>query len=525
MVCVAEFQQRTTLTDTTENIMTDTDTRRSRYTAAFLACIVSIAMLAGGAPAAMAGDSGGADNVHALENGEDLFLVFGADLEDQSLEEYVEEHAVDDPEDADDATEVIQHQDVDQVNVHEQGEAASISIDGGEATAVQEANQMNANAQTGEASSENEAADTEETQFEDVGDVYLLMGNGDSQQYDGWGVSGEKDDKDTVTQSSEASVTQSQDVAQANVNEQSTAFAFAADESDATALQQTDQHNENLQEGAANAANIYAGGGEYVDQSEEELVDQEQGVEQANINEQNGAVAIAVGENSTATSIQVSDQTNLNDQIASADADNIFASMGGMNVATAGGEAESSVVDTEMPEDDKKDDKDDSQTATSSVDQEQSVEQLNVNLQNTAVAIATDNSEASAVQLAHQQNYNAQVGFAEALNVYAGPGLAFDTDGHTSSSTVTVGGEDVEDAPGMSYDYDTSAEQTSDVTQDATAALEQSQLVTQANYDEQHASIAIADDEGDADSVQITMQENENIQTGGVSASNVGVAS
>ncbi|ELY57610.1 hypothetical protein [Natronolimnohabitans innermongolicus] len=478
-------------------------------------------MLAG-APAAMAGgaDDVQADSVHALENGEDLYLAFGADLEDQSLDEFIEAHAHGDIEQESNA-EVVQHQDVDQVNINEQGDAVSISIDGGEATAVQESNQLNANDQTGTVSAENEVATAYETQFEDVGNVYLIVGNGDSQQYDGWGVTDEKGDKETVTQSAEAVVTQSQDVAQANVNEQSTALAIANNGSEATAIQQTDQYNENRQEGAAESTNVYAGGGDYVEQSASAFLGQEQVVEQTNVNEQGAAVAIAVGEDSVATAIQVTDQTNVNEQLGAAEAANVYAGMPGMNVATAGDDVESSTVETQVPSDDKKDDKDEGQTATSSVDQEQSVEQLNVNLQNSAVALADNGSEASAVQLAHQHNYNAQIGSAAALNVYAGPSLDFDSEAMTSSTTVTIGGDDLEDAPGVSYDYDTNAEQTSDVTQDATAALEQSQFVTQNNVNEQHSAIAIAEDGGDASATQVSMQENENVQISAVAATNV----
>lgn len=503
--------------------MTDEDTRRSRYTTVLMACIVSISMLAAGAPAAMAGgnDDVQADSVHALEDGEDLYLVFGADLDGMSLEEYIDAHASEELNaNQTSNTEVIQHQNVDQVNINEQGEAVSIAIDGGEATAIQEANQLNANAQTGEASAENNVVSSQTTQFEDVGNVYLVMGSGDSQQFNGWGVATEKGDKETVTQSAEASVTQTQDVAQGNYNEQSVAFAFAAENSSATALQQTEQHNQNLQEGAANASNIYAGQGEYTEQSANTWLTQQQAVEQTNVNEQGAAVAIAVGENSTATAIQVTDQTNLNEQVGSANAANLIASMGEMNVASAG---DSSVVDTETPSKDKKD-KDDTQTATTSVEQEQAVEQLNINLQNTAVAIAVNDSEAEAVQMASQQNYNAQIGSAAALNVYASPGFNYDSAAQTSSTTVTVGGDDVEDAPGMSYDYDTSAEQTSDVTQDATAALEQTQFVTQENVNEQHSAIAVAEDDGDAAATQVSMQENENIQMSAVAATNVWIA-
>lgn len=488
-----------------------------------MACIVSISMLAAGAPAAMAGgnDDADADTVHALEDGEDLYLVFGADLDGMSLEEYIEAHASDELEiDQESNTEVIQHQNVSQVNINEQGEAVSISIDGGEATAIQEANQINANAQTGDASSKNDAVSSQTTQFEDVGNVTLIMGNGDGQQFEGWGVTDESGEKETITQSAEASVTQTQAVAQGNYNEQSTAIAFAAENSTATALQQTDQYNENRQEGAANATNVYIGEGEYAEQNADAWLTQEQAVEQRNINEQGAAVAIAVGENSTATAIQVTDQTNLNEQVGSTNAANLIASMGDMNIASAG---DSSVVDTETPHEGKKD-KGDSQSATTSVDQEQAVEQLNVNLQNTAVAVAINDSEAEAVQMASQQNYNAQIGSAAALNVYASPGFNYDSASQTTSTTVTVGGDDVENAPGVSYDYDTSANQTSEVTQDATAALEQTQFVTQQNVNEQHSAIAVAEDDGSAAATQVSMQENENVQMAAVAATNVWIA-
>ena len=480
-------------------------------------------MLAAGAPAATAGgnDDVRADSVHVLEDGEDLYLVFGADLDGMTLEEYIEAHASDElAADQESDTEVVQHQHVDQENVNEQGQAVSISIDGGEATAVQESNQLNANSQTGDASAENDVASSQRIQFENVGNVYLIMGDGTDKQFDGWGVTTEKGDKETVTQSAEASVTQTQDVAQGNYNEQSTAFAFAAENSEATAVQQTEQYNENLQEGAANATNVYVGEGEYAEQSATSWLTQQQAVEQVNVNEQGAAVAIAVGENSTATAIQVTDQTNLNEQVGSTDAANLIAAMGDMNVASAGG---SDAVDAQTPPEEKKD-KDDSQTATTSVEQEQAVEQLNVNLQNEAVAIAVDNSTADAVQMAQQQNYNAQIASASALNVYASPGLTYDSAEQTSSTTVTVGGDDVEDAPGMSYDYDTNAEQTVDVTQDATAAIEQAQIVTQENLNEQHSAVAVAEDGGSAAATQVSMQENENVQFTAVDATNVWIA-
>jgi len=493
-----------------------------------MACMVALSMVAAGVPAATAGGDGEleAGTVHALEDGEDLYLVFGADLGDQSLEEYVEEHA---DSSSESTAEIIQHQDVDQVNINERGPAVSIAIDGGEATAIQEANQQNDNEQAGEATAENIDVRTAETQFDNVDDVNIIIGNGDGQQFDGWAVTDEDGDGETVTQKSKVGVTQSQAVGQVNYNAQSTAFAIAVNDSDSTAVQQSYQRNENLQEGTANATNVYIGDGEYADQTATASLAQEQDVEQANVNEQGAAIAIAVGENSTATAVQFTDQSNLNTQIGHAHATNLMASSPGMNIATAGDvNGDVLTTETELTEPDKKDKKDgvtdgSEQTATTGVNQEQGVEQQNVNLQNTALAIAFDGSEASATQLAYQQNYNAQIAYADALNVYASPGYVSDDVTRSMSTTVTIGGDADASNPGMSYDYDGNATQTNDIDQEASAAIEQQQFVTQENLNEQHTSVAVAEDGGSASSSQMSMQENENIQLASVSSANVWV--
>ncbi|MFC4881907.1 MULTISPECIES: hypothetical protein [Natrialbaceae] len=529
--------------------MTNTHTKRSQLTTVLMACIVAISMLAAGAPAAMAGDTTNTDadskTLHALEDGEELYLVFGADLGEQSLEEFLDAHVTDNPgataEGQEAVSDVVQYQNVEQVNINEQGMATSISIDGGEATAVQEASQLNSNVQEGVATSENQEGQIQETQFEDVGDVYLVMGNGDSQEFNGWGVNDTKGDKNelTASQEAQAAVTQAQNVSQANVNEQSTAFALAANDSEATALQQTAQSNYNLQDGAANASNVYLGDGKFSDkpkkgtsgadasQSASSVVEQGQDVEQVNVNEQGAAVAIAIGENSTATAIQITEQTNINEQLGSAEAVNVLASMPGMNVASAGngGDVVSTQGSTTGGDDTKADKNGISQEATSEVTQGQAVEQLNVNLQNTAMAIATNDSDATAVQWAQQQNVNAQIGYASALNVYAGPSYAHDDVTQTKSTSVTVDGNDIEGAAGMSYDYDTAnGDQTHDVDQYASAEIEQHQFVTQQNINEQQMALAVADDGGSANAAQVSMQQNENVQFTSVAATNVWVA-
>ncbi|WP_394295605.1 hypothetical protein [Natrialba asiatica] len=509
--------------------MSTTTTRRSQYTTVLMACIVALSMLAVGAPAAAAGEdtTPSSNGVHTLDNGEELYLVFGADLDGMTLDEYIESHASGETD-----AEVSQYQDVDQVNINQQSNATSISIDGGEATAIQEANQYNDNEQFGEALAGSGMA--ESTSFEDVGTVNVVIGDGDGKQFDGWGIADKKGDKGEVDpdQAAQAEVTQSQVVGQLNYNEQNTAFALAANNSEALSIQQSQQTNQNLQQGAANATNVYAGGGEFLDQSAEATVEQAQNVDQMNYNEQDSAVAIAVGNNSTATAIQLTEQTNFNGQIGEAQAENILSTMPGMAIATAGVDnpemmdEAAQAAETLGEESDKKDDdhhkKDKGvQTATSGVTQAQEVEQMNVNLQSTAMAIATNGSEATAVQLAHQQNINTQVGFADALNVYAGPGYMHDSVIYSDTTSMTLGGGDVEGAPGIAFDYD--AQQTNEVEQEASAQIEQVQYVLQENINEQQAAIAVAEDGGTADSAQVALQENENVQFGAVAATNVWV--
>ncbi|MFP8952492.1 hypothetical protein ACLI4Z_05885 [Natrialbaceae archaeon A-arb3/5] len=507
-------------------------------------------MVAVGAPAAAAGEDVDDGAVHALDNGEELYLVFGAELDDMTLDEYIEAHASGDID-----AEVSQYSDVNQVNINQQHNAVSIAIDGGEATAIQESNQHNDNEQLADSSAQNIQVD--ETVFEDVGTVNVVIGNGDGKHFDGWGVADKKGDKAEVSpdQDAEAVVTQAQEVAQLNYNEQNVAFALADSESEALAFQQSDQSNQNIQQGVANATNVYVGDGQFADkkgdhyksddspgadQAASAEVSQGQAVDQTNYNEQDGAVAIAVGENSTATAIQLSDQTNYNEQVGEASATNIMSSMAGMHVATAGVD-DSTIVDAEetmdslhddkhhdKKDDHKKDDKhhkkgdDAGQVATSEVTQEQGVEQMNVNLQSTALAIATNGSDATAVQLSSQSNYNAQVGFADALNVYANPGYGHDKVVQTSTTSVTVGGDEVEGIEGFAYDFDT--QQKNDAEQDATAQLEQVQFLTQENVNQQQAAVAYADDGGSAGAAQVSLQENENVQFNSVAATNVWAA-
>jgi len=330
-------------------------------------------------------------------------------------------------------------------------------------------------------------------------------------------------------------------------------------------VQLTEQSNVNLQEGSATASNVFGAdleedtdrhekhkksdgdsSGLSADQTADATVEQAQEIEQVNTYEQGSAIAIAVGEDSTATAVQISDQTNFNEQIGTAEAINVLMESAGMHVATASADGTTDVVSQDGLEKDGHDDKkgddgaDVTQTADASVAQFQSVEQANLNLNSSAEAIATDGSEAEAVQLTFQQNVNAQVASADALNVFLEDAdeitdekiddkkdnkKADDKkddkkheDGHqydgaimTETTSMSINGDGVADADRTTFDYDGTNEQLNDVDQFSTAAIEQSQELTQLNLQSNNA-LAVADDDGSASAFQMAMQENENVQ-------------
>ncbi|WP_440764723.1 PGF-CTERM sorting domain-containing protein [Natronorubrum sp. DTA7] len=521
--------------------------RRSQLTTVFVALMVAISMVG---MAGTVGANGGMDSdqtVHTMENGEDVYLVFGADLGEQSLEEYIEAHVSDEPgvatAEQESDSEVIQYQDVGQININEQSEAVAIAMDGAEATAIQEVNQQNQNTQMGDASAENYAGGSHETTIEEVGDVYVIMGNDNGQEFNGWGAVGD-DGETTVSQTAEASVSQAQAVNQANIVQNNTAFAFAENGSEATAVQMTEQSNINLQEGYASATNVYGADLEgdkdlhdehkkyngdstapSADQDADASVEQVQEIEQVNSYEMGSAIAIAVGEDSSATAVQITDQTNLNEQLGTAEAMNVLMDSAGMHVATASADGATEVVtqdadeeysDTELKGDEASDV---GQTAEANVTQYQSVEQVNINIDSSAQAIATDGSTAEAVQLTFQQNVNAQIGSAEALNVFLeDDDIDYDDakdqyEGaiKTSTTTAMVNGDGLADANSTTFDYDGDNDQLNDVEQYSSADVEQNQEVAQVNLQSNNA-LAVAEDAGDAFAFQMTMQENENVQ-------------
>ncbi|WP_247728756.1 PGF-CTERM sorting domain-containing protein [Halovivax limisalsi] len=533
---------------------------QSRFTTILIACMVALSLVTAAGPAAIAGeDSSPTQTIETLENGEDLYLAFGADLGDMSLDEYIEQHAGDGADGTGSGAQVIQYQDVDQVNVVEEGEAVSVAIGGGNAIAVQDVTQDNANTQDGSATAVSQPASSHESIFEGVDDVYLVVGNNGDNAYDGWAVAGDDGDV-TASQTAVAGVTQNQSVEQANVAQNTTAFALAEDDSDATAVQYTEQANYNLQEGAANASNVLAADldedddrhtkhkkgdrrGILVDQTANATIEQSQAVDQVNTFEQGAAVAIAVGEDSTAIAVQMTEQTNLNEQLATAEAVNAVMESAGMNVAMASIGASTPVVTQDAFEEAEPKEKKDGdhgddveQVAEASVVQYQSAQQANIHLNSSATAIATNGSTAEAVQLTFQQNVNAQVASADALNIFLEEGEELPKQkGHdggdgmpeagqnftgatlTESTALTLGGEQLVDANRTTFDYEGPADQYNDVEQWSTAEVEQSQEVVQINFHSNNA-IAVASDDGDASALQVTIQENENAQVANASA-------
>ncbi|SIS03314.1 PGF-CTERM protein [Natronorubrum thiooxidans] len=465
--------------------------------------------------------------VQTLEHGEDLYFVFGAELENRSADEFIESQLADRPEsitDQEEIADVVQYQDVEQVDFNRQGGAISIAIDGGEATAIQEANQQNANSQVGEATAENTLAMPEDVAFENVGNVHIVFGTGDNQTFDGWSVADGTGDEPTqdVTQPTEASTDQEQDVDQVNFNDQSAAFAIAENASEAVAYQRSTQANQNLQHGSTELFET-AVSDPATTQSSLASIDQSQNVSQANHNQQGLAVAIAVGPDSVATAIQITDQTNLNEQVASTEIVSVLDVMSGMNVATADVD-NSSVLSTTGGDGGDTDDADATEAAVS-VTQYQSAEQVNVNLQSAAVAIAVNESNATAIQLAEQRNYNEQVGVMDAetteplidplLEAAAGAVI-------TNETTVTIGGNEIDGEPLLALEYDGESGQQTDGEQYSAAALDQIQFVNQLNVNQQQAALAIAQDNGSADASQITIQENRNVQFSDVESTAVG---
>ncbi|WP_254532334.1 hypothetical protein [Natrinema gelatinilyticum] len=458
-------------------------------------------------------------------DGDSVYLVFGADSSEDELDAWVSEHEDEIATGSQDSTtQVIQYQDVSQLNVNQQANAVSIAIDGGEATAIQQADQNNRNTQQGRAESINISETENSETFNGVGNVYIVFAEETGyREFNGWVVG---DEIYQSEQSAQASIEQSQEVNQFNYSSQSTAVAIAEDGSDAEAYQQSAQTNENYQHAEAVAANL--GGDEKgkkkkgkkrkkgkkgkkktVDGQEATAsIEQWQEVSQLNVSEQGVAIAIAVGSDSVAEAYQVSSQFNLNEQVADATAINFEWTSAAEVVANADMVGEFS--DEKMDRTDDGSSQSNTQEASADITQVQSVGQENISLQNAAVAVGTDGSTATARQESYQANLNAQVASAEALNL----------DSSHCSATAVVSGEDSNGDESWAIAYENGDNETAQ--QVATAEINQLQFIEQLNVNEQNGAIAYAADSCDAVAEQLNYQLNQNVQEAEASAVNEG---
>ncbi|TMT87118.1 PGF-CTERM sorting domain-containing protein [Haloterrigena sp. H1] len=505
-------------------------TRLSSPTALFVAALVVLSMAGAGAGTAVAAETtetsaepgSTAEAVQTLENDDELYFVFGADLGNRSLDEFLESQVATPTDPSVEANQesiadIVQYQNVEKVNLNQQGGAVSIAIDGGEATAIQEETQQNTNSQVGEATAESTIAPSQDLSFENVGDVHIVFGNSDDRGFDGWSV---RDETNSSGRDSglptEASTTQQQNVSQVNFNDQSIAVALAENESTALAYQRSTQTNKNRQQGSTTLRETGAAAGA-AGQSAQATIDQSQTLSQINQNQQGTAVAIAVGNNSVATAVQLTDQTNLNEQYASVETLSHLESMAGMNIATADGTDKSMLTTgSEIFHDDE----DESEAADVSVTQYQHSEQVNINLQSAAVAIALDGSNATAIQLAEQRNYNEQIGVTTAASIYenvtANAGTVI-----TNETTLTIGGDAIRGTAPITLGSDGKNAENDQRTSDeqySSARFEQIQFITQENRNQQRAAIAVAERNASANASHITVQRNRNVRFADVEA-------
>lgn len=462
---------------------------------------IAAAGMGAGVLSSSSGRADAASNDDTHVDGDDVYLVFGADTSSTDLESWVQEHIFDiKASSQQSSSEVIQFQDISQLNVTQQGVAVSISIDGGEAEAVQRTYQSNENTQAGSARSINAAQQKEKQTFKDVGNAYVVFAEETGcREFSGWVVS---DNAYESEQSAEATIDQEQEVEQANLNSQSTAVAISVNGSCSRAYQRSYQENNNVQTADAVAANV----GKGTSQSADSSVDQSQTVDQLNASEQGVAIAIAVGEGSVAKAWQVSCQFNVNKQVADATAINLDPKS--VTEVTAEAKIQGDFSEKELTHSRDGSQQSNIQAAAANVEQFQAVRQLNANEQNTAVAVAVNDSTATATQASYQGNFNAQIAKAVALNIDAGQ----------SKASKVVTGRDLKGDDTWAVAYDKGSAQTTQ--QVAEADITQMQFVEQLNVSEQFVAIAVALDDGSATAEQVNFQVNQNVQQAQATAGN-----
>lgn len=480
-------------------------TRRTML-AGFVAAVVVLATMGMGVgvAATVPGEAvGGQAASHAADRsvvaakGGDLYVVFGADTGSGTLTDWIDAHLGAIHASASGATsQVFQYQNVSQVNLNQQGNAVAISIDGGDATAMQQTHQTNQNLQSASSTAENRRRPpVETTSFRNVHAVYVVFASDGPDQFSGWALdSPGKVGQAPGLQTARARVTQNQSAEQVNRNNQSRAIAVAENGSTATALQRSYQENDNVQTADALALNV----GPAKSGNASAAITQYQFTNQTNENVQGFAVALAVGQGSVATAIQASYQGNANRQVANASAINFdVRSFREVTAGVPGDFSSTAVVRTGANGD---------QNATANVGQDQFVTQLNENAQNCALAYATNGSVANASQINYQGNFNAQVAKATAATAEIGhvslSAYATDSSASGPTSWAVAGPLDHDQRTGLTAGTD----------------ISQFQYVSQANYDAQSNAVVYASDGDVANATQITYQVNRNVQVANATA-------
>ncbi|ELY54611.1 hypothetical protein C491_18454 [Natronococcus amylolyticus DSM 10524] len=339
-------------------------------------------------------------------------------------------------------------------------------------------------------------------------DLYLIFGADSSEKDLGGWVDKHRDEINGDSQESLPNVIQYQEVSQLNVLQQGNAVSIAIDGADATAVQETEQDNVNVQDASAESIDssyetrdetFYDPSRVHIVFAEETgcrtfsgwvsredtyengasataTIEQEQTVDQFNYNSQSTSMAVAE-KGSCARSYQRSWQANENYQHAEAVAANI-------------GEG-------------------DRQGAEASVEQAQDVSQLNVSEQGVAIAIAVGKcSTAEAYQLSSQLNVNEQTADATAISF-----------GFRSPDDILkcaeMEGELPEDAVERTDDGKAQSNG------QASAEITQVQCVGQENINLQNAAIALAKKDSDATARQVSYQGNFNAQVATAEGLNV----
>lgn len=343
-----------------------------------------------------------ADEDEEDADGENIYLVFGADTSDSDLDSWLDDHR-EEMADGNAGVPYLQYEDVTQVNVTLQGLAVAIAIDGGSAEAIQKTFQQNENFQSDSDDwSMSEDETKKEKKFKNASNVYVLFADEtEGHQFSGWAVDSQTYEPDY---DHDTDIEQQQDVDQVNFSFQGAAISVAECGSDAHAYQRSYQENNNLQAALTSGHCDGKSDSQYQD------------VTQLNASLQGIAVAIAVGKHSEATAWQATCQFNRNAQIQ--DDNPVFDPMSVKEVA-ASAEMSGDYSDMEMEwkDDDHKKDDDrkheysqrNRRGRAEDITQFQDVLQLNINVQLLALAIGVGGCDATATQASYQGNFNAQI--------------------------------------------------------------------------------------------------------------------